>query len=149
MTDRAATGTELFESRSVESTLSLGRRLAEQLAAGDCVALRGQLGAGKTVLARGIVEGLGIPDSRVVSSPTFVLVHEYPCRVPVYHLDLYRLTAPDAELNELGLSEMLEDGVALIEWADKADKALPHRLWLIDIEITGEHSRRFHIKRPD
>lgn len=149
MTEPTATGTEVFESRSVEATLSLGRRLAEQLAAGDCIALRGQLGAGKTVLVRGIVEGLGISDSRVVSSPTFVLVHEYPCRVPVYHLDLYRLTAPDAELAELGLSEMLEDGVVLIEWADKADKALPHRLWRIDIEITGLHARRFRIKRPD
>lgn len=147
MTDQATM--EIIESKSVDTTLSLGRRLGGQLVAGDCVGLCGQLGAGKTVLARGIAEGLGISDSRVVSSPTFVLVHEYMGRVSIYHLDLYRLTAPDAELGELGLSEMLEDGVVLIEWADKADKALPHRHWQIDIEITGARARRFSIKRPD
>jgi len=146
VTERAAT--EIFDTKSVSGTLSLGRRLAQQLSAGDCVGLSGQFGSGKTVLVRGIAEGLGISDTRLVSSPTFVLVHEYRGRVPIYHIDLYRLTVPDAELAELGISEMLEDGVVLIEWADKADKALPPRRRQIDIEITGEHARRFNLKRP-
>ncbi len=138
---------ETFETSSLAETYALGRRLAERLEVGDCVALVGQLGAGKTALVRGLAVGLGLEDERLVSSPTYVLVHEYPARAVVYHLDLYRLTMPDGELAELGLREMLADGVVLIEWADRADRALPGRRWQIDIEITGEDDRRFTVRR--
>jgi len=139
--------TEVHETRSVRGTMSLGRRLAGRLAPGDCVALVGPLGAGKTVLVRGIAVGLGLADERLVASPTFVLVREYAARAAVYHLDLYRLSHAADELAELGLDEMLADGVVLIEWADRAGGALPCPRWEIDVEITGERSRRFSLRR--
>lgn len=139
---------EIYETKSVPGTLALGRKLARRLKAGDCVALTGGLGAGKTALVRGIAEGLGLADRRLVSSPTFVLVQEYPTTVPMYHLDLYRLTAPDEELEALGFEEMLSDGVVLMEWGERARHALPHNHWKITIEITGPRSRRFSIAPP-
>ena len=138
---------ESFTTRSPAGTASLGRRLAERLRPGDCVALVGPLGAGKTALVRGIALGLGLADERFVSSPTYVLVQEYPARVPVYHLDLYRLAEPAAELAELGIEEMLADGVVLIEWADRAARGLPHPRWEMDIAIAGARSRRFLLRR--
>ncbi|MCK4602175.1 MAG: tRNA (adenosine(37)-N6)-threonylcarbamoyltransferase complex ATPase subunit type 1 TsaE [Phycisphaerae bacterium] len=140
---------EVFETRSAAGTISLGRRLARRLKRGDCVAMQGQLGSGKTVLVRGIAEGLGVAEKRLVSSPTFVLVHEYAASVPVYHVDLYRLTAPAAELADLGLDEMLADGVVLIEWANRAAGALPQPHWRVDIDITGRRTRRFTIRCAD
>ena len=140
---------EVFETRSVKGTVALGRRLAERLTAGDCVALAGELGAGKTVLVRGIAAGLSVADERIVSSPTFVLVQEYAGRVPIYHVDLYRLRDPTAELAELGLSEMLAEGVAVIEWADRAGGALPRPRWEIRVEITGRRARKFHVGRVE
>lgn len=140
---------ECFETKSAKGTLGLGRKLAQRLGPGDCVALSGPLGAGKTVLVRGIAAGLGLGDPRLVSSPTFVLVHEYPARVRTYHLDLYRLSDAGAELPELGLEEMLADGIVLIEWADRAEGALPLPHWRVEIELTGPRGRRFHVRRVD
>jgi len=140
-------GPEVHETRSVRGTLAWGRALAERLGRGDCVALSGELGAGKTALVRGIAVGLGLGDARRVSSPTYVLVHEYAADLPIYHLDLYRMADPAVELAELGLDEMLEDGVVLIEWADRAAGALPVPRWEIDIEMTGERRRRFRARR--
>ena len=142
---------EVFETRSVRGTLGLGRRFAARLKPGDCVGLSGELGAGKTALVRGIAAGLGLADERLVSSPTFVLVREYPARPCVYHVDLYRLSDPSAELAGLGLEEMLAGGVVVVEWADRAAGALPRPRWEIRIEITGEHTRRFTIRHvaPD
>ena len=133
--------------RSVRGTAGLGRRLAQRLEPGDCVALVGPLGAGKTALVRGLAVGLGLADPKLVSSPTYVLVHEYPCRVPVHHIDLYRTADAAAELLALGLDEMLAGGIALIEWADRAAPALPHPHWRIDITITAATAREFHIRR--
>ena len=138
---------ETFKTSSVAATLELGKQLAQRLRAGDCVALTGTLGAGKTVLVRGISMGLGLADPRMVSSPTFVLVQEYPCRMPVLHLDLYRMTAPGEELEGLGLDEMLTQGVVLIEWANRADDTLPRPRWEVHIELTGAHSRQFEVQK--
>ena len=138
-----------FETKGAAGTLGLGRRIAKRLKPGDCVALSGPLGAGKTVLARGIAVGLGLADERLVASPTFVLVREYPAGVPVYHVDLYRTVRPAGELADLGIGEMLADGVVLIEWADRARGALPHPRWDIDIEITGPRRRRFTVRKVD
>ena len=143
------TSAERFTTRSPAGTAALGRRIAGRLGAGDCVALVGPLGAGKTALARGIAVGLGLADERFVSSPTYVLVQEYPARVPVYHLDLYRMVAPTAELADLGMAEMLADGVVLIEWADRAGESLPRPRWEIAIEIAGARTRRFTLRRVD
>jgi tRNA threonylcarbamoyladenosine biosynthesis protein TsaE len=133
---------------NLEATTALGRQFAERLRPNDIVALIGPLGAGKTHLVRAIAEGLGIADSRVVSSPTFTLIHEYPARLPIYHFDVYRLQSP-AEFLDLGAQEYFESGgVCLIEWADRVAECLPPALWMIDIEITGETSRRLRISEP-
>ena len=138
---------EVFETHSPSGTLALGRKIAQRLSIGDCVALIGELGAGKTALVRGLAVGLGLKEPNVVSSPTFVLVQEYPADVPVYHMDLYRLSDPQSELPMLGLAEMLASGVVLVEWADRAPQALPARRWQIHISHTGPHSRRFELTR--
>ena len=138
---------EQFQTNSVEETIALGERLARRFDVGDCVALVGDLGTGKTVLVRGIAAGLGVADERIVSSPTYVLVQEYAGRVRLYHVDLYRLTAAEDELADLGIEEMLADGVVVIEWADRAAGTLPRPHWLITIQPTGKASRQFTLER--
>jgi len=93
------------------------------LEAGDVILLEGGLGAGKTVLAQGIAQGLGVEDP--VTSPTFTLIHEYAGRLPLYHVDLYRL-AGDADAAAIGLEEYIYgDGVTVVEWPDRAGGLLP------------------------
>ena len=140
---------ETFETKSVRGTLGLGRRLAERLGRGDLVALVGELGAGKTVLVRGLARGLGVGDERAVSSPTYVLVQEYAGRLPVFHIDLYRMVDAAGEVAQLGLEEMLEAGVVLVEWADRAEDALPRPHWRLSIEHTGPRRRRFTLERVE
>jgi tRNA threonylcarbamoyladenosine biosynthesis protein TsaE len=140
---------ETFETKSVRGTMALGRRLAGRLGVGDCVGLSGGLGAGKTVLVRALASGLGIEDERVVASPTYVLVREYAGRLPIYHVDLYRMSDAPAELAALGIEEMLADGVVLVEWADRAAAEMPRPRWDVRIEITGRTSRRLQVRRVD
>ncbi len=139
--------TKTYETKSTRGTVGLGRRIGATLGAGDCVALMGTLGAGKTQLVRGIAQGLGLAEGRMVSSPTFVLVQEYPGRVPIHHLDLYRLSDPAGELPTLGIDEMLQTGAVLIEWAERAGQALPHPRLEIRIEVLSPTARRFHLTR--
>ncbi len=128
------------------ATEAFGRRLGGLLFPGAVVALVGQLGAGKTHLVRAVAEGLGLADGRVVSSPTFVLIQEYPARLPVYHFDAYRLRG-EAEFAELGAHEYLEgDGVCLVEWADRVRGALPAEHLRITLTVTGENSRRAEVE---
>jgi tRNA threonylcarbamoyladenosine biosynthesis protein TsaE len=138
---------ELVRVRSLKQTYDFGATFAARLGKGDLVALVGDLGAGKTALARGIALGLGLADARMVSSPTFVLVQEYEASVRVYHIDLYRLAEPEAELEQLGLDEMLTEGVVLVEWADRVERALPRPHWRLDIRHTGTRSRLIEIRR--
>jgi len=139
--------TDTFQTDSPEQTVALGRKLAGRFSVGDCVALIGELGAGKTVLVRGIATGLGVADEREIASPTYVLVHEYDSPTPVYHVDLYRSHAGAVELAQLAIEEMLADGVVLIEWADRAEDALPRPHWRIDITATGATGREFRLRR--
>lgn len=99
--------------------MALGERLGTALLPGDLLALSGPLGAGKTVLVRGIAQGLGA-DPRVVRSPTFVLHHVYPTSPPLHHIDLYRL-GDGADVTFLDLDGLLEDGAVAVEWAELAD----------------------------
>lgn len=103
---------------SEQETAALGRELASTLHAGSMVLLFGDLGAGKTAFVRGVAEGLGVPRDEV-SSPTFTLIQEYRGgRLPLLHVDLYRLSDP-REIDDLGLDELGEEAVVAIEWADK------------------------------
>lgn len=138
---------EVFTSNSVAETLALGQKLAQRLGVGDCVALVGELGTGKTVLVRGIARGLGVADERLVASPSYVLVREYAGSVPIYHVDLYRLSGGEAELTDLGLEEMLAEGVVLVEWADRVGDALPRPHWRVSIRHTGKTAREFSLDR--
>jgi tRNA threonylcarbamoyladenosine biosynthesis protein TsaE len=124
------------------ATEVFGRRLGALLFPGAVVALIGPLGAGKTLLVRAIAEGLDIADSRVVTSPTFVLIQEYNARLPIYHFDAYRLRGP-AELFDLGVHEYFEgEGICLVEWADRVEACLPPEHLRIELEVTGATSRR-------
>jgi len=131
-----------FTSTSEAQTEELARALADALEPGTVVALVGNLGAGKTRLVRAVCEALGV-DSHEVASPTFVLVHEYEGRLPVYHFDTYRLREP-SDFLKLGADEyMSSDGVCLIEWADRVEELLPaDHLW-IKIVATGATAREF------
>jgi tRNA threonylcarbamoyladenosine biosynthesis protein TsaE len=124
------------------ATQVFGRRLGQRLWPGAVIALIGELGAGKTQLTRAIAEGLGIADSRAVTSPTFVLVQEYQARLPIYHFDAYRLKT-EAEFADLGAHEYFEsNGVCLVEWADRVPGCLPAEHLRITLSVTGETCRR-------
>ena len=124
---------------SPEETEALGRRLASKLQPGDVAALFGDLGAGKTTLARGVLAGLGHDGE--VASPTFPIVIPYETlRLPVWHVDLYRLDDP-SEIDELALDEALQDGALLLEWPERMGPALwPHSLRLT-LRRQGEGAR--------
>lgn len=137
----AADGVPLI-SRSPEETVAAGERLGRILPAGAVVALLGELGAGKTHFAKGVARGLGVAQPERVNSPTFVLVNEYAGRVPVYHMDAYRLTG-EADLGELGFEEMLESGgVVLVEWADRVSGSIPAGATTVRFEIVSPTERR-------
>jgi tRNA threonylcarbamoyladenosine biosynthesis protein TsaE len=109
------------------------------------VALVGPLGAGKTHLTRAVAEWLGVRNPAAVTSPTFVLIQEYPGRVPVYHFDAYRLSGP-REFAELGVDEYFAgDGVCVVEWADRVEETLPREHLRIEIEVIDEDRRRFWV----
>lgn len=136
--------TAVFVSGSEEETVSLGRRIGGRLVAGDVVALTGELGAGKSVMARGICEGLGIRQR--TRSPSFAFVNHYRGPVDVYHVDLYRVGGAE-DLTTLGLEDILSgDNVTLVEWAEKLGPGLGTGCLEILIEITGEDTRRITIR---
>lgn len=122
---------ELPTRRSVRK---LGAALAPLLRPGDVVWLEGELGAGKTFFTRGLLRALGVPEVIPVTSPTFALVHEHEGRVPIWHLDLYRLGAVD-ELTELGLDEALDEAVVVIEWGARFRDAIGARGIEIALEV--------------
>jgi tRNA threonylcarbamoyladenosine biosynthesis protein TsaE len=146
---KAATTISSHLTRSVEQTLALGERLAADLPPGTIVALTGDLGAGKTALTKGLARGLGVADP--VTSPTFTLVNEHPARGGrrLYHVDLYRLDAPQQAV-DIGIEEELApDGWTIIEWAEKLGDLLPAGAVRVAIEIVGENERRITITPPD
>jgi tRNA threonylcarbamoyladenosine biosynthesis protein TsaE len=142
----AGSGSRTVFSLSEEETVDLGRGLGRVLKGGELLLLQGDLGYGKTVFARGVAAALGIPPEEV-SSPSFTLVHEYKGgRVPLFHIDLYRLDTPEEEVGALGIEEILAaGGVVLVEWGEKLPPFLRRRATTIRFHDVGEGSRRIEI----
>lgn len=131
-----------FETHSEEETIELGRKIAAELPSHAVVLLTGNLGAGKTTLAKGIISGLGAAEPDEVASPTFTLIHEYG---RVLHIDLYRLDTA-AQVATLGLDEIFDrDAVVLIEWGEKFRELMPADRIEIALSAEGEQNRRIVI----
>lgn len=136
----------VFQCPSETTTHELGVRIGENLAAGDVLALWGDLGAGKTFLTRAMAQGLGVPASMPVTSPTFTFINEYDGRVHIYHLDLYRLTDL-MELDTLPWMEALYGtGVAIVEWPERLGTLIPEERWDIRLKITGDETRTIAVE---
>ena len=146
MNSAADEAAEVFTTASEEETIALGARLAALLPPDDAVVLLiGNLGAGKTTLAKGIVSGLGAASIEEVASPTFTLIHEYSGRV--YHIDLYRLDEP-REVESLGLDEIFEHArCVLIEWGERFPQLMPLPRWEIRLTRTGDETREIEIRK--
>ena len=135
-----------LETKSHAETQALGERLGRALAAGDVVALTGDLGAGKTSFVQGLARGLGVRGR--VASPSFTIVNEHQGRVPLFHVDFYRLESA-RELDHIGFDDyFLRGGVVVVEWAERFPSALPAERLDIRIEIAGDDVRRLHVGGP-
>lgn len=131
---------------SASETMLIGEKLAKKLKPGDMIALSGNLGSGKTTFTKGIGKGLGVKDPRHINSPTFVLIKEYKGKIPLYHLDLYRLDGPK-EIENLAIEEYIYgDGVTVIEWAEKIKCILPKKHILVKFKIKGDNKREVVIE---
>ncbi|MFN3503668.1 MAG: tRNA (adenosine(37)-N6)-threonylcarbamoyltransferase complex ATPase subunit type 1 TsaE, partial [Allorhizobium sp.] len=130
------------------ATALFGEDLLLALQIGDCVALDGDLGAGKSTLSRAFIRALADDPDLEVPSPTFTLVQNYDLKIPVAHFDLYRLSDP-SELDELGLEEALADGICLLEWPGKAGRALPKNRIEIQFQFASDGGRDLVIHAPE
>jgi len=140
-----------FKTRSVEGTLALAERIAEMLPAPKLVILRGEVGAGKTTLVKGVAAALGAATEDDVTSPTFTIVHEYEgTKVRLFHLDLYRLEAEE-QIAVLGLDEMAgyDNALVLVEWGDRFESIVKRADAEIYIEHGDEDERAFLIRLKD
>lgn len=137
-----------IELPSRRATRRLGAALAKALVPGDIVWLEGELGAGKTFFTRGLLRALGVPQSVPVTSPTFALIHEHEGRAPIRHLDLYRL-GDASELHELGIDEVLEHAVTIIEWGARFRDAIGERGVEIALDWRGDHARLARVRGFD
>lgn len=128
-------------SRSPEETQRWGKDFAASLKAPAVIALTGELGSGKTCLVKGMAKGLKVSSTDEVHSPSFTLINEYQGKVPVYHMDLYRLDSEE-EFCELGYEDYFYgDGVTIVEWAERIESLLPKNCHKIRLKIKGIHDR--------
>src|SRR5574344_3060519 len=131
--------TLIFHTSSAEQTIELGRKLGALLAKGDVIAMQGTLAAGKTTITKGIAEALGVKD--VITSPTFCLISEYSGKMPLYHMDVYRLEGAEDFVN-LGTDDMIYgEGVSIIEWSEKIMSELPKKTIILKITPKDDGSR--------
>ena len=138
-----------FVSSTPEETFNYGHRIGARLAGGEILLLSGPLGAGKTILVKGICAALGI-DEEEVTSPSFTLVNPYAGRLQLYHIDLYRLDAGASAAHAVDLDELLSDdrAVIAIEWAERmGNYPLPGNVWHIDLSGDGVAPRRIRVAR--
>jgi tRNA threonylcarbamoyladenosine biosynthesis protein TsaE len=131
-------------SGSEEETLRLARDLAKTLRGNEVILLTGELGAGKTVFAKGLLAGLGFKDSHLVCSPSYTLLNIYQAKHPVYHFDLYRLDK-DADIRDLGWEDYLDTGILIVEWAEKLDLDIP--VIRVQIKVGKGNQRKIRIER--
>jgi tRNA threonylcarbamoyladenosine biosynthesis protein TsaE len=130
--------------RSAAETIAAAKDLARGFKGDEVVFLIGELGAGKTVFAKGLAAGLGLKNIHRVCSPTFTIMNVYPARVPIYHFDLYRL-GKAAEIRDLGFEDFVGEGVVIVEWAERMADAYPAIKVLI--EVGADDRRTIHIHR--
>ncbi|HRK29952.1 MAG TPA: tRNA (adenosine(37)-N6)-threonylcarbamoyltransferase complex ATPase subunit type 1 TsaE [Tepidisphaeraceae bacterium] len=135
----------VYHSCNLSDTEGIAGQVAKRLRPGDCIALDGELGAGKTQFVRGLVRALG-GDARSVSSPTYVLLHIYACAdVQMFHLDAYRVAGAD-DLEAIGFTELLaQGGITVVEWAARVRDILPEQTIHIRITAIDESSRRIEV----
>ena len=127
-----------LDTHSAQDTQAVAQRLAARVWPGTVITLNGDLGAGKTTFTQGFARGLGV--TRNVNSPTFTIMKQYSGRLPLYHMDVYRLEDTG---DDIGLEEyILGDGVAIVEWSDLIESSLPTERLALTIERTGDESRR-------
>lgn len=128
-----------FFSNSEKETIELGKKIGAALKKGDVIALQGTLGAGKTTITKGIALSLGVEES--ITSPTFCLISEYDGKMPLYHIDVYRLGGAE-EFVDLGADDMMYgDGVCLIEWSEKVMSELPKTSIILKIDVLEDTKR--------
>ncbi|MBR6153912.1 MAG: tRNA (adenosine(37)-N6)-threonylcarbamoyltransferase complex ATPase subunit type 1 TsaE [Treponema sp.] len=134
-----------FKTNSAEETIELGKKIGSMLKPGDIIAMEGTLAAGKTTITKGIAGALGIEDN--ITSPTFCLISEYyGNKMPLYHMDVYRLDGPEDFLN-LGVEELLYgQGVCIIEWSEKVKSVLPSKTITLSITPEDDGSRKIEIQ---
>lgn len=147
--ERIDDATLRIEVASEAETERLGWALAEIVRPGVVIGLVGNLGAGKTRLVRALAEALGV-DPLAIASPTFVLIHEYDGRMPIYHFDAYRLDGPGA-FDALGASDYWDggEGLCLIEWADLVADRLPRSAWWVRIDPVDPDRRTIRVESPE
>jgi len=134
-----------IETRSVNETRELGQKIGTLISQPVIIALTGDLGSGKTAFVQGLARGLEVPADYYITSPTFTLINEYPGRLPLFHVDLYRLNSI-SDFEDIGLDELLYDqAVVAIEWADKLDEALLSQYLAVAFEIIADQCRRISI----
>jgi tRNA threonylcarbamoyladenosine biosynthesis protein TsaE len=131
-------------SHNEQETIALARKLAALFISGDVVILKGDLGAGKTTFVRALAEARGVDESQI-NSPSYTLVNEYSGNPPIFHIDLYRL-GDVSELTEIGWDDFLSrDGIALVEWGERAEHRLPARYYLAEFTIIDEQQRQIEL----
>jgi len=128
---------------SEQETFSLAEQIGKSLKGTEVILLSGDLGAGKTIFAKGLASGLGIADVHQVRSPSYTLVNIYSAKFTIYHMDLYRLSN-ESEIEDIGWEDFLGLGVIVVEWAEKLNFDL--EAIRIKIEVLGDQKRRIHIK---
>ncbi|MBQ5906652.1 MAG: tRNA (adenosine(37)-N6)-threonylcarbamoyltransferase complex ATPase subunit type 1 TsaE [Treponema sp.] len=128
-----------LKTNTAEETIELGRKIGRLLTKGDVIAMQGTLAAGKTTITKGIAESLGVTDT--ITSPTFCLISEYSGKMPLYHMDVYRLDGGEDFIN-LGTDDMIYgDGVSIIEWSEKIMDELPKKTIILKLEPQEDGSR--------
>ncbi len=138
---------EIKTTHSTSQTEAFAARFAKSLKPGDLVLLEGNLGAGKTTFVRGLAKGLGVPQEVLVHSPTFTLINEYPGKISLIHIDLYRVEAA-SELSELGLEEYLEKNViVVVEWSERIN-TWPESAIRIQLQRVSSRIRTLIINKP-